>query len=166
MGLRIRFVTKGDLADMYRVSISAHSKGYEALIPSDHRDSFYQHYSISNKGKAEYEHLMGGHLNDSDYTILCAEIDGKVAGYTVWWRQNEASVQMKGLFVHPDFQGQGIGRALLDAVIPRFSNLEMYLFVIENNEPARVLYKKYAFVDDGLASELFYGAKQMKMVRR
>lgn len=52
----------------------------------------------------------------SHYRFLVGEVDGRLAGYACWGAIDgtQASVDLYWIAVHPDFQGQGIGAALLD----------------------------------------------------
>jgi D-alanine-D-alanine ligase-like ATP-grasp enzyme/ribosomal protein S18 acetylase RimI-like enzyme len=52
----------------------------------------------------------------SHYRFLVGEVDGRLAGYACWGTIDgtQASVDLYWIAVHPDFQGQGIGAALLD----------------------------------------------------
>ena len=59
------------------------------------------------------------HLNNCDPAtdVLMAEVAGRLVGFArVWWWVNETGERLYGVhgWVHPDWQGQGIGRALLD----------------------------------------------------
>lgn len=59
----------------------------------------------------------------SGYPVLVAIINGAVAGYASYgdWRAFEGfryTVE-HSVYVHPDYQGQGVGRTLLEALIVR-----------------------------------------------
>ena len=58
-----------------------------------------------------------------------------------------------GIAVHPDWQRQGVGTALLDALVDladRWLNLRrLELTVFEDNAPARRLYEKFGFEIEG-----------------
>lgn len=52
----------------------------------------------------------------SHYRFLAGDVDGRLAGYACWGTIDgtQESVDLYWIAVHPDFQGQGIGAALLD----------------------------------------------------
>lgn len=52
----------------------------------------------------------------SHYRFLAGHVDGRLAGYACWGTIDgtRESVDLYWIAVHPDFQGQGIGAALLD----------------------------------------------------
>lgn len=68
-----------------------------------------------------------------------AEIDGRVVGFL----SLAADDEIGGLFVHPDHQGRGVGRALVDHV--RASRPTLELDVFEENVAGRAFYAAYGF---------------------
>lgn len=67
-----------------------------------------------------------------------AEVDGRVVGFL-----SIVGDEIGGLFVHPDHQGAGVGRALVDHV--RSSRATLELDVFEENEIGRRFYAAYGF---------------------
>lgn len=56
--------------------------------------------------------------------------------------------ELRRVYVHPEFQSQGIGSSLIDAALehPRLRNAPaIYLDVWEQNRRARALYERYGF---------------------
>lgn len=85
--------------------------------------------------------------------ILLAEKGARLAGFVQF---GAAAVPMAGakdrelrrIYVHPDFQNRGIGKALMDAALDHEelrSAANVYLDVWERNAPARALYARYGF---------------------
>jgi ribosomal protein S18 acetylase RimI-like enzyme len=63
-----------------------------------------------------------------------------------------ADGEVLALYVHPDHQGQGAGRALLDnavAALRAAGRPDIRLWVLEENHPSRTFYERYGFVADG-----------------
>lgn len=90
-------------------------------------------------------------------TILLALKDERLAGYV---QLSDMKVEVQGIepgindqainaiYVHSDFQGQGIGKALMDAAFnhPRFTKADnIFIDVWDENKRAVQFYLKYGF---------------------
>jgi ribosomal protein S18 acetylase RimI-like enzyme len=90
-----------------------------------------------------------------DDVVLIAEIDGRAVGYvqfgTIGAAAQAASPddrELRRVYVHPGFQGQGIGRRLMDAAFdhPHLKGARnVYLDVWERNHGAQRFYRRYGF---------------------
>ena len=97
-------------------------------------------------------------LTTKNYTILVAELDGKIVGFidyyvlpSVWERWNEATINY--FFVHKDYQGKGIGSRLLNGVIKGTDGMEiveLHVGTEKDNNRAIDLYRKHGFVKEYL----------------
>lgn len=92
-----------------------------------------------------------------DTRHLVAELDGRVVGNL--GLHLETSPRRRhcghiGMAVHDDFQGRGVGTALMEAVIDLADNWyglqRLELTVYADNEPAIRLYKKFGFATEGI----------------
>jgi len=84
--------------------------------------------------------------------VLVAEDDGgEVVGYITTTTDERSGIgRVPNLAVAPDTQGQGIGKALINAALDRFEELGMDLIKIETlatNEVGRALYPRFGFED-------------------
>ncbi|MGB9797432.1 MAG: GNAT family N-acetyltransferase, partial [bacterium] len=82
-----------------------------------------------------------------DITCFAAIIDGKMVGF-VWWEPNSSPMPMLGICVQDDYQGNGIGKALLERLIreAREQGKEgLQLTVMKENEVATSLYLSFGF---------------------
>jgi putative acetyltransferase len=92
---------------------------------------------------------------DATHRMLVAEIDGQVIGNSglVLYRNRRAHVGAIGMSVAEEFQGRGVGTALMTAIIDLADNWynlrRLELEVYTDNEPGIRLYKRFGFVIEG-----------------
>ena len=99
-------------------------------------------------------------VEEANAHYLVAEINGRVVGSlglhteTSPRRRHVGSI---GMTVHDNFQGQGVGTALMTAMTDLADNWlglrRIELHVYTNNEPAVHLYDKFGFVIEGTARQ-------------
>jgi ribosomal protein S18 acetylase RimI-like enzyme len=90
-----------------------------------------------------------------DDTILIAEVDGRIVGYVQFGAASvpveegsAADQELRRLYVHPDYQRQGIGTRLMDAVFahPQIRTARsVYLDVWERNHDGLRFYRRRGF---------------------
>lgn len=97
-------------------------------------------------------------VEDPNAHHLVAEIDGRVVGSLGLHTQTpprRRHVGEIGMTVHDGFQGQGVGTALMVAMIDLADNWlglqRIELHVYTDNDPAVHLYEKFGFVIEGTA---------------
>lgn len=90
-----------------------------------------------------------------EYTVLVARKDGTAVGFTAFTED-----ELAWLYVHPDHQGQGIGRRLACAALDRMAPGEQAVEVLQGNEPARQLYKSLGFRRERLLHGTMPGNEQ------
>lgn len=95
---------------------------------------------------------------------LVADAQGRVVGsgsITQFQNPRLAHAGALGLMVHPDYWGQGIGSALMTALLDladKWLNLQrVELSVFTDNEGAIHLYQKFGFVIEGRRRMVAYG---------
>ena len=74
------------------------------------------------------------------YSLFVAKQDEDVAGFVAFTEE-----ELAWLYVHPDCQRQGIGRALAEFALSKMAPGEKSVEVLEGNEPARRLYRSLGF---------------------
>lgn len=84
-----------------------------------------------------------------------AEADGAVVGVSNLGRHQDRPVIWK-LYVHPDRQGTGLGRALLAEVIAASAPEPLWLSYVDGNERAADFYAAHGFVEQHRTSEAPY----------
>ena len=100
-------------------------------------------------------------LDLQNYTILVAELNDTVVGFidyyvlpSIWEKWDEATINY--LFVHKNYQGRGIGAALLKEVIKQTDKMgigELHVGTEKDNTRALQLYKKHGFTKKYLLLE-------------
>src|SRR4030042_6263738 len=141
MKIVIRPWRKGDLASIRRITGQALISAYASFIPeSDLKSYFDIHY------------MEGAFLSmfDDPFTrVFIAETDGQIAGYVrLSFNRDENRLYVPSLYFLPDFQGQGMGRRLLDAAeeyAAEKSLDELWIGVMVKNRQALVFYRKVGF---------------------
>jgi ribosomal-protein-alanine N-acetyltransferase len=76
--------------------------------------------------------------------ILVAVVEGRVAGFVVWRRLDDAETEILNLAVHPRHRRKGLAKALVLA-LRELSPGDTLLEVRERNQPAIELYKSVGF---------------------
>jgi [ribosomal protein S18]-alanine N-acetyltransferase len=90
--------------------------------------------------------------NNKFARYITAFFNGMIVGYAGLWKVFEEG-HITNIAVHPEFRGNGIGSALLEALISSAKSegiLSMTLEVRKSNLVAQSLYGKYGFVVEGL----------------
>lgn len=96
--------------------------------------------------------------------VLVAEVDGRVAAY-VWVGQqvplasHDHVLDLKCVAVHPDHQGAGLGRLLVEAAVQVARDRgarKLVLRVLGPNARARSLYASCGFVVEGVLRDEFH----------
>ncbi|MEQ3437536.1 GNAT family N-acetyltransferase [Stenotrophomonas maltophilia] len=117
--------------------------------------------SLSATGIATFGNVAAadafGELLHGDNHILVAEQDGRIVGVV----ELKEGRHLAMLFVDPGCQGQGIGHALFEAVLPQVREPVLTVRASLNAVPT---YLRYGFVVDGEAGE-FNGLVYQQMVR-
>ncbi|MFZ0319539.1 MAG: GNAT family N-acetyltransferase [Candidatus Sulfotelmatobacter sp.] len=90
----------------------------------------------------------------SDYAppegrLLLAEYEGQLAGCVALHKLDEATCEMKRLYLRPQFRGKGIGRALADRIISEARQIGYRHMRLDTVEPvmkdAVAMYRKFGF---------------------
>lgn len=88
--------------------------------------------------------------------VFVYELDGRVVGFVALLDR-----EVGGLFVHPDHQGQGIGRALVDHARSLRPRLELDVFA--ENDVGRRFYAAYGFEQVGTHIDPQTGHEQHRL---
>jgi ribosomal protein S18 acetylase RimI-like enzyme len=128
-----------------------------ALARSTYADAFGYSFNAADLA----DHLRNNLSDDyfrraiDDDVFLGAERGGRLIGFVQFGAVSIAvptrspdDQELRRLYVHADFQGQGIGTRLMEAALahPRLKAAErIYLDVWERNQRAQAFYRRYGF---------------------
>ena len=133
----------------------------EALGRLDRAVWSYRH-AVRPREQPPYEPFFNERFGPHDH--LVAEVGGRVVGYVrlgypTPLASNAHVRQIQGLAVADEVRGQGVGRALVRAVVAqarRQGALRITLRVLGHNTPARKLYESEGFVVEGIQPGEFH----------
>ena len=99
---------------------------------------------------------------------LVAEVDGVVAGYVGSQTVLDAS-DMMNLAVSPDYRRQGIGQALVKALVEHLQQNKVIALLLEvrvSNTPAIALYESLGFEQVGRRPRYYHNPREDALILR
>ena len=134
-GWTLRTVKGEEEADKRRAA--SHAAFESTLEPSRHLD--------------RYLHFMRSPVYDGERDLVAVSPDGRIAAFMIWWPDSSGIAQIEPFGTHPDFQRQGIGRALIHYGLLRMREAGMRTTRVGTDEPrdATEFYEGVGFVDVG-----------------
>jgi ribosomal protein S18 acetylase RimI-like enzyme len=139
----VRPAEADDLDAIVRTFLACWHDSYAALLPLDVRSL----YTVDS--------AMGLWRRSPLMDLLVAQVPGRgVLGVVRFGadRDDPSRGVVFSLYVHPDSQGLGLGRALLDAAVERLGEAgygEATLWVFADNSAARAFYARQGWASDG-----------------
>lgn len=166
MGMKLRFATFSDIPVLFAMSCRIHRLDpYTSLIPPPQRERFLHAYAPGSKLEKKFADKLTRFITTPNHWVYVAEVDGAIAGYRLAERQGDG-IYMHGLFVDPNHQGKGVGRALFtEPLLAAKPGDTVHLTVLKGNSRARQLYESEGFVAVGESPKTFYGAVQEDMTK-
>ena len=141
MGVVIRPWQRDDITSIRRITWQSWIATYSSFIPeSDLRSYFDIHYTEAS--------LL--HIFDDPFTSgFIAEKDHQITGYIrLWFNRDEGRLYVPSLYFLPGYQGQGMGRRLLDtaeALTAEKGLDRCWVGVMVENRQALAFYRKIGF---------------------
>jgi RimJ/RimL family protein N-acetyltransferase len=101
--------------------------------------------------------------DEGSYIFGAFAEDGRLVGVTGLYRERRLKTQHKafifGMYVTPEYRGQGVGRTLIEAAISQARDLsglrQINLTVTKSNQAAYTLYKSCGFEEFGVERKAF-----------
>jgi len=163
--LRIRPATLDDTEAIVSVTASAWREAYPGIVRPER---------LADLPVARWRHEISVGLRRpvNDAFTQVAELEGQFAGYAYVMAPardgdlTPAAAELVAMYVDPSRWRQGVGSALMGAVIERLDELEyteVVLWVFRENRAARRFYKRHGFKPDG--SERFHPLAEAEAVR-
>lgn len=137
MNCTIRRMLIEDTKQVQDVAKKSWNATYEGIIPNRIQENFL-------KG-AYNDEMMQKRLSHS--LLLVAEAESKIVGFANFSPVNEkGQTELSAIYLYPEYQGHGIGSALLDKGIAMLENLkEVHLDVEKDNTIGTNFYKAKGF---------------------
>jgi GNAT superfamily N-acetyltransferase len=130
----------------------------ESLSPET--EYFFHPYPLTRDSASAF-------VNREDIFCLVAEENGKIIGYA-WWEPKESELPSIGICVADEYQGRGVGKALLGKLIEeaeKWRKKGLRLITMKDNLRAIALYKRFGFYIVGETKEDPRG-ESWKMIKR
>jgi ribosomal protein S18 acetylase RimI-like enzyme len=152
---RIRSASAKDARAIAEVHVCAWRVGYHGLMPAQVLDGL----SVDER-EAFWQELLDSDATDARFTLVC-QIGRRLSGFCrVGTPSPDAdarpqTAQLAALYVDPRDWHQGVGSDLLSAALERLRAeryREVSLWVLEGNERALSLYRRFGFELDGTRS--------------
>jgi len=132
-------------------SVRPGKPGELGFVAAQHMEFYMKEYSLDASFEYYLFEGMTNFLKNRDSGTAgfwVADHNGTVVGSIAIDREDEKTAKLRWFLVHPEFQGQGIGRRLMDQAI-EFCRLNLYhrifLWTFSELRSARHLYELYGF---------------------
>ncbi|WP_412539826.1 GNAT family N-acetyltransferase [Longispora sp. K20-0274] len=140
--LIIRDATPEDLPATVDLHVRTWRAAYRGLVPDSYLDA------IDTAEWLAAQRAVAG--NPGRHRIV-ALLDDVIVGFASFGddRSDPALAEVYAIYVDPDRQGHGVGRALMDEAVSRLAGRETRLWCAEGNAATRLFYERYGLVTDG-----------------
>ncbi|MCF6378152.1 GNAT family N-acetyltransferase [Nocardioides KLBMP 9356] len=161
--MNIRPAVTGDAVALTDLHLDVWDEAYADLISAD---------VLRDRRKTRSERIRrwrSALLNDPATTLVAPEeASDRLLGFVTAGPGREpparrpAALEVMGLYIRKEMYGQGLGHALLQAVI---DDRAAYLWILEGNERASRFYRRQGFRYDGVSKAARVGVEH-RMVRQ
>ena len=137
MNYIIREMVKEDTKQVQEAVKKSWNATYDGIIPIEIQDNFLKGAYNDEMMKRRLEHSL----------MLVAEADDTILGFANFTPVNKKNhTELSAIYLLPEYQGEGIGSALLNAGIEKLENVkEIQLDVEKENTIGTTFYKAKGF---------------------
>lgn len=142
----IRWADGSDAESMARVHVESYHNAYRYLMPSDYLESI----TIERQQKYYEELIRCGGPDKAAVLSVAGQVAGCLVIGKVTGDARDCYGEIFSIYLPPERQGEGYGRALLDWGIERFGEMgltHVVLWVLSDNKDARVFYEHAGFIN-------------------
>ncbi|PAE13933.1 hypothetical protein CHI02_02190 [Niallia circulans] len=146
--ITVRDMNRSDVDSIREIAAVTWKKTYSEIIPEEIQAK------VLNDAYSDGE--MDKRLNSS--LTLVAESKDEIIGYAFFSGDlYKKDIYLESLYIHPNFQGQGIGRQLLNIGVNKFSNPWTLSLTVYKGNPNISFYEKEGFKITKENNGDFYG---------
>ncbi|WEG14495.1 GNAT family N-acetyltransferase [Pullulanibacillus sp. KACC 23026] len=136
MDFIIRKMRSEDTEQVQDVAKTTWNATYEGIIPLNVQENFLN--------SAYNDEMMKRRLEKSN--LFVAVHEEKVVGFANFSPVNEGKAELGAIYIYPEFQGMGIGSALLQKGINHLKDIkEIYINVEKENKIGKTFYEAKGF---------------------
>nr|WP_240666647.1 N-acetyltransferase [Longirhabdus pacifica] len=133
----IRKMKQEDIKQVQQVAKASWNATYEGIIPFEIQENFLK--------SAYSDEMMQKRLDNT--LMLISEREGEIVGFANFSPvKKQGKVELAAIYLYPQYQGQGIGSALLQEGIKNLNNVkEIYINVEKENTIGKSFYEAKGF---------------------
>ena len=152
-------MTSGDASRVSHIYAASWKAAYRGIVPQDYLDSLDPEYwtpFFSDPGRVGFLLRVDG--RDAGAVAICPARDEAMPGWG----------ELISIYLLPEYQGRGYGRRLFSHALGELGKLgfpNVYLWVLEENAPARRFYELCGFAPTGDRCCFTIGGRELAEVR-
>lgn len=133
----IRDMKANDITQIQHVAKTSWNHTYEGIIPIHIQENFLQSAYSNDMMQKRLEHSH----------MFVAEADNRIVGFANFSPiKDRGEVELGAIYLYPDYQGKGIGSALLQEGLKKVKGIkEVYINVEKENQIGRHFYEAKGF---------------------
>jgi ribosomal protein S18 acetylase RimI-like enzyme len=156
MDVEVRPAGIEDADGIAEVHVRTWQAAYAGIVP----EAYLASLDVAALAERRRGWLAEAAAGTTEYRTLVAVDDrGRIIGFVSFGpyrlelgRMDRSVGEVQAIYVHPDAQGLGVGRALMDGAVTALADrgaAELRLWVFEDNAPSRRFYERYGLATDG-----------------